>query len=761
MNWQHLFFLLLFFFQIKAWANVIVNDTLTVDLEIIHESCEGAADGSISILNVSGGSGNYIYEWSDGSDSTSIDNLTSGVYTLLVSEVGGKDTLYTTTFALDEPNWTLNIESGPNETDAHFWVQSSAEGGLLPPACADGDNGNYTLHIQDPLMPDEGATYNAGGLCSFGIFCVATNKRAESPNISTLNQSNLSLSFDFIGNGDGLNDNASLLYSLNAGTTWIELDSSLKSDLCATEGQWTFRSYNLPTECENTENFKIAFNWTNNDDNIGADPSFAVDNIQIVAEEIICSQLVSVEIEVAEPVDCNDGDCSNGLEIWNEATCDCDAGIPIMEPNQPTVFGATEVCENAVYIYELTPDPNTLEYIWETPNGEAFTDLGESIEIDWTGSTGGNLCVMATNGCDTTLATCLAINVGGGLSAPIIDCETTDLNSVSISWGMVAGAINYTINYTINGGIWQTETTTNNTFDVDNLNMGDEVNFTIVAQSNGACLDSPPSNSISCVADCPSLDFNLDLPPLICNTDTTFYVPDLIRDDIEAIVGEEVDIQVVGMGLFENTLSTTSLGMNETMDIIISNLSTNCVYIESHTFTVSGQPFADAGADQNLQDGDTLELDGTLSTISGDFTYTWTTQDGNIIAGANSLNPMIDASGTYALTIESSVGCKAEDEVLVTLLTNEYWAIFPAAFSPNGDGLNEPLRAIGAGIASIEWMIFNRWGEKVYEGNDVTLGWDGMHQGQPAPIGVYMYLAKVVFVDGGTEELKGSVTLVR
>ena len=761
MKLKYIFLTFVFFLQLSVEATSSTEEDLVVTLDIVPLSCEGEADASISIVNVIGGSGNYVYEWSDGSDGESISNLEAGMYSLTVSEIVEIDTFYLETF---EPNtgqdWELNVESGTNEPDANTWVQSSAEGGLLPPACANGDNGNYTLHIQNLSMPNDGATYNAGGLCDFGISCVTTNKRTASPNISTLGLSNLTLSFDFIGNGDGLNDNASLWYSINAGTSWMELDSSLKSDLCGTIGQWTNVSYNLPVDCENIENLKLAFNWTNNDDNVGTDPSFAADNVLMTSAEPACSTTVTVMIEVAEPLDCSDGDCDNGLEIWNAETCACDTDLPVLEPNQPTIFGETEVCENGTYVYTLTPDPNTLEYIWEMPNNETFTNLGESIEIDWTGSTGGDLCVMATNGCDTTFATCLLITIGGGLATPIVICENSDANSASISWEAVGGAINYLVNYVVNGGLVESETTTDNLFVVDNLNIGDEVNFMVTAQSDGACLDSPPSIAISCVVEnCPSFTFNLDsLPTLICNTDTSFYLPEIIQASVEEVVGGPVSIDVQGAGIFEDVLTITGLGMNETMDITITNLSSNCVYFASHTYSVLEQVVANAGIDQSLGVGGTLQLDGSNS-IGEDFL--WTTQDGNIVEGENTSNPTIDGVGTYELTVSTSNDCISKDEVIITLTLSNNWVKLPAAFSPNGDGLNEPLRALGNGIETIKWMIFNRWGEKVFESDNLDIGWDGTHKGQPAPVGVYVYVGEVVFVDGMREEFLGNVVLVR
>jgi gliding motility-associated-like protein len=58
--------------------------------------------------------------------------------------------------------------------------------------------------------------------------------------------------------------------------------------------------------------------------------------------------------------------------------------------------------------------------------------------------------------------------------------------------------------------------------------------------------------------------------------------------------------------------------------------------------------------------------------------------------------------------------------------------------------------------------IFNRWGEEIFQSDDITQGWDGKKNGKDCPGGVYVY--KIVFsADGiaGSQERVGTVTLVR
>lgn len=96
--------------------------------------------------------------------------------------------------------------------------------------------------------------------------------------------------------------------------------------------------------------------------------------------------------------------------------------------------------------------------------------------------------------------------------------------------------------------------------------------------------------------------------------------------------------------------------------------------------------------------------------------------------------------------------------VNVELSTNVFVA---NVFSPNGDGNNDVLHILGKGITEIEFIIYNRWGEKVFETTDIAAGWDGTYKGSPMNIGVFVYYIKGKLKDGKEITKKGNVTLLR
>jgi hypothetical protein len=192
--------------------------------------------------------------------------------------IGGSVTFWTENFATGA-GWSLANVLGAEGSDPNFFQVTANEGGVLPPGCGVANNGNKTLHVTSVFFPGGGAAYDAGGLCGF-LYCPQTNRRAESPSINCTGYSNITLAFNYIGNGQGLVDNASLWYY--NGATWSMIAASLKSTTCGSgQGRWTAYSILLPASANNNPAIKIGFKWENNDDGVGTDPSFAVDDISL------------------------------------------------------------------------------------------------------------------------------------------------------------------------------------------------------------------------------------------------------------------------------------------------------------------------------------------------------------------------------------------------------------------------------------------------------------------------------------------------
>ena len=121
-------------------------------------------------------------------------------------------------------------------------------------------------------------------------------------------------------------------------------------------------------------------------------------------------------------------------------------------------------------------------------------------------------------------------------------------------------------------------------------------------------------------------------------------------------------------------------------------------------------------------------------------------------------------STEYFVTVVDANGCSStvSQAVTVMLQCEPEKAELPNVFSPNNDGVNDVFTIVSPGAESVLNMrIWNRWGEKVYDGPGP---WDGTQNGKPAGSDVYVYLIKVgcpVTVETEEKVLKGDVTLLR
>ena len=144
--------------------------------------------------------------------------------------------------------------------------------------------------------------------------------------------------------------------------------------------------------------------------------------------------------------------------------------------------------------------------------------------------------------------------------------------------------------------------------------------------------------------------------------------------------------------------------------------------------------------------------------------------------GINWTDPSSGPQGTthyiYGLTGQDTVGLMVEalgsrwdcpsvfsQRVVGKTLSDQIF--FPNTFTPNNNGQNDVFKLYSNVVQTMRLIIFNQWGEKVFETNDIRGEWDGSYKGKPQPIGVYVYAASLVLTDGTSVVKKGSFNLLR
>lgn len=129
----------------------------------------------------------------------------------------------------------------------------------------------------------------------------------------------------------------------------------------------------------------------------------------------------------------------------------------------------------------------------------------------------------------------------------------------------------------------------------------------------------------------------------------------------------------------------------------------------------------------------------------------------HIVTGLNGL----DTTGLIVKALGTRYDCPPQISPRIKSQTLSDDVFFPNMFSPNGNKVDDEFKVYSNVVKSMRLMIFNQWGQKVFETSDVTAGWDGTYQGKPQPVGVYVYVATLRLNDNTTVTKKGSLSLIR
>jgi gliding motility-associated-like protein len=191
--------------------------------------------------------------------------------------------------------------------------------------------------------------------------------------------------------------------------------------------------------------------------------------------------------------------------------------------------------------------------------------------------------------------------------------------------------------------------------------------------------------------------------------------------------------------------------------VLISKNIKNCIDTAVTQLLIDNfKPFA--GFDTIIVKGESVYFNAT-----GGTNYTWTPTTN--LNESNVPNPVgfypDTGEFTYSVHVTSPYGCQGYDTIRISVV-NQASFFVPTAFTPNGDGLNDMFRPVAVGYRNLKFFrVFNRWGQEVYYGTNLEVGWDGTYNHKRADMGTYFW--EIGFTDrfGNDSFLKGDVTLLR
>jgi gliding motility-associated-like protein len=222
----------------------------------------------------------------------------------------------------------------------------------------------------------------------------------------------------------------------------------------------------------------------------------------------------------------------------------------------------------------------------------------------------------------------------------------------------------------------------------------------------------------------------------------------------------------------QNREQNININESENISVQIQFPSINgdtCVFIDSAFFEVvwnlPNNITLNANPDTITAGPDSEFSELTVSGLTGN-SFSWSP---DISSAGNQQSPIRvnpDTTTQYTFTTENNGACARSASVTVFVLDGPCSGgelFVPNTFTPNSDGRNDVFRPRGFGIPVLLFRIYNRWGELIFESNDINKGWDGTYKDKPSDPGVFSWYIEYSCLTGesGSIVKKGNVTLVR
>jgi large repetitive protein len=391
-----------------------------------------------------------------------------------------------------------------------------------------------------------------------------------------------------------------------------------------------------------------------------------------------------------------------------------------------TVNGSASLCSGDSV--QLTSSPASA-YLWY-PGGETSQSI-------WV-STGGTYWVEVYNssGCSSVSAAQTIVvhpNPSVTINGELVVCEgTTEIYTVS---NMPSAEYYWTVSgASITGG------SGTNSVEVLFTNQGNiQIEITVVDQNTGCSA----SHSISVTS--------LSAPEAYAGPDLSICEGDTIQ--LQAYGGTSYT-WIPSVGLNNPDISDPLAFPVVTTQYIVEVANGSCTDRDTMLLTVYSLPVADAGPDAFIMQGDCVTLTG-----SGGTYYYWSPGTGLNSQTSATPESCPEETVSYVLVVTDGNGCSAEDEVTVFVTQYSGDIVFPNTISPNADGFNDTWIIDGLeAYPDHKLIIFNRWGNKVFDAQPYLNDWGGECIGKPLPDGTYYF---VLDPGDGSEIVRSFITIIR
>lgn len=727
-----------------------------ISVALTHPLCNGDANGSIQV-NASGGTGDLIYAIDPGPSQASnvFNDLTAGTYVITIEDENGCTDEVTRTLN-DPPVLTLDLAGENLLCFENFSgsIEATAGGGTTP----------YQFSF------DGGATFGSSETHNFiaaddYIVVVRDKNNCTETEVITITEPDELLIDNAILNDpicyEGCDGTIEL--EVSGGTlpytyNWIETDGTpnenFNEDLC--DGKHSYEVFDdngcqVFGQSTLTDPPETVFNAVEI-----TKPSCFEDCDGIIAVDVDDGDQYSIDGEPTQPNNTFDNLCDGTyhIEVWTINDCYVDTIVVVEEPELLTLSIKPQegiLCYGATQRIEAFGSGGTLPYTydWSTGATTNFTNVTPTEDTDYTVS------VTDINGCtaDAETTTILVSDpLEGTFSPSNTVCRETE---VTLSMQGEGGQPEYEY-------LWEHDESTATSIEevIDSLTV-------FVAVITDQCDHEVRDTIIIDVHEEPTVDFEA-VPAIGC-------VPEVVT------INNLTDPDLIGgncVWTVEGISYTGCEGFNHEFteegcyDVDYQMVTSNGCEFETtldEFVCIKDNPIADFDFAPDEPTEIKNQIDFTNHSIDAE-TYMWNFND---MGSSSEENPSFIFTGVGAeefaevcLTAISEFGC--EDQVCELIeFKPEFIFYVPNAFTPNPETGSHnrvffPVFPPTADIKEFELLIFNRWGEIMFESKNYKVGWDGTYGGKLVPDGVYVWKITLVEGEADTEHQRvGHVSVLK
>lgn len=465
--------------------------------------------------------------------------------------------------------------------------------------------------------------------------------------------------------------------------------------------------------------------------------------------------------------------------------------IDVIGPPQTTISGPPVVCEDEVYTFQVPYIPATY-YNWSITNGEIVDTGNNVVSVKFFDGGSATLSVNALNLCGSGNNS-ITVNV---IPSPPVTAITTDdkiclgdgttifadfgpeiintkwfINDSLIS-DQIALYITPTqstdyIFYGDDGMCGNYDTIHIEVINTPAINIIGDTAYcsnqeTLLTQTGGIFDSIKWSTNETTTTIKPTQTNNYTVTGYFdeCSASTTTHVsiyeqPNANPSSISICENKSalLDAQNPGMQyLWSNNQTSQTIEVNTPGIYLVTVTNAICTSTASAAVTQQFLPVVKLGSDTAICSNDKI----TLNAQNQGMTYLWSTGE-----TTQTIKP--STTNTYAVTVSNNCGA-ISDSTFVDVQYCDCSIVVPNAFSPNKDGVNDLFKVFySCEVSNFKCMIYNRWGQKVFETSDINTSWDGTFENKPANIGVYVWVIQYHKKQGlkeANETQKGNVTLI-